>query len=177
MLPSWKYRKLAWQNVRHFTRRWCGSLTWQFGHSILNYRITASSKTLSLYLHHIWCFWLFLIHNGCSRECHPWQFGLYHLTIRLIHHLLTNLLLLKPGDHQQQFSCIKCLGSMLQILKPLWKCIHVAKSTSKGSVDMFPISLRVHEVNLGMSCSGCRRSRTSTCPCRQLERNLELGCF
>lgn len=26
--------------------------------------------------------------------------------------------------------------------------MHVAKSTSKGSVDMFPISLRVHGVNL-----------------------------
>ena len=29
-----------------------------------------SSKTLSSYLYN----------NGCSRECHSWQFGLYHLT-------------------------------------------------------------------------------------------------
>ena len=42
MLPSWKYQiLLPWRNVRHFTQRWCGSLTWQFGHSILNYRISA----------------------------------------------------------------------------------------------------------------------------------------
>ena len=57
--------------------------------------------------------------------------------------LLTNLLLLKPGDHQKQCSCLTSLGPMLHILEPLWEWIHAPTSTSKGSVDMFPISLRL----------------------------------
>ena len=57
--------------------------------------------------------------------------------------LLTNLLLLKPGDHQKQCSCLTSLGPILHILEPLWEWIHAATSTSKGSMDMFPISLRL----------------------------------
>ena len=48
----------------------CVSLLWPNCHDIRTTKCQPSGETL--YLH--------LYNNGCSRECHPWQFGHYHLT-------------------------------------------------------------------------------------------------
>ena len=141
-LPSWNNRNLTWRNLKTADpRSWSGGgilleVVWPFNTNAAFWCILAttswipnvSPQSSSVY------------NNGCSIEiANPGSSDFNTWLTRL----LTNLLFLKPGDHQKQCSCLTSLGPMLHILEPSWEWIHAATSTSKGPVDMSPFSLQL----------------------------------